>query len=769
MSSVKAAATSPTLPTPLTSLIGRERELAELSTLLQDPASRLINLTGAGGTGKTRLAIAATAQVADTFPDGVAFVSLASIREPELVVTAIALALGVRESGDRSLKASLTAYLQTKYLLLVLDNFEHLPDAAPLVGELLASCPHLTTLVTSRSVLHLYGELDYEVAPLALPDTGHLPPLAQLRDVEAIRLFVERAQASRSSFQLTSDNAPAIAAICTRLDGLPLAIELAAARIRILSPQALLARLEHRLKLLTGGPQDVPERQQTMRNTIAWSYDLLSADQQTLLRQLAVFNGGWTLEAAEAVNENGSDVIDTIAALVDQSLIRQLEWPGDTTRFGMLETIREFALDRLEASDESQTARRRHAGYCLDFVERHAAGMLTRVTEQTAIVQILGDEHDNLRAALDWLLQHDPNAALRLAGNLWPFWAMRGLLSEGVRWVSAALERAQTAPAIDRSRALVGLGNMASDLGDFALAQQALNESLPLSEESGDRFSVAWVLRRLGVIAGWSGDIDTASEYYSASLAIARDLNESWLLVPVLGNLAGVAHARGDLGLAATMLEESIAIARAEKNAFALSSQLHNLAAINVEQGNIIRARALCKESLAIAVEIASPFLLTGVLDILGDVEAADGAPDRATQLYAAAEAGMIMTGDVVKLTMPDRLQRLAELQHLLGESEWERIRAAGLAMSLDEAATFVLNAGTSSEPVTPRDASTGLTPREIDVLRLIADSKADKEIADILSISPFTVMRHVQNILAKLDLPSRTAAATWAMRNGIV
>jgi DNA-binding CsgD family transcriptional regulator/tetratricopeptide (TPR) repeat protein len=310
---------------------------------------------------------------------------------------------------------------------------------------------------------------------------------------------------------------------------------------------------------------------------------------------------------------------------------------------------------------------------------------------------------------------------------------------------------------------------MASDLCDFELAQKALHESLPLSEESGDRFGVAWALRRLGVVAGWRGDVDEAFEYYSASLAIARELNESWLIVPVLGNLAIVAHTRGDLELAAQLLEESIANAREGGNTFALSSQLHNLAAINLEEGQIARARTLCNESLTIAVEIASPFLLTGALEILGDIEAADGAPKRAAQLYAAAEAGMIITGDVVKLTLPERVQTMAALKLLLGEPEWERIRAAGLAMSLDEAAAFALDAGTAPEPVASHGVRTRLTPREIDVLRLIADSKSDKEIADILSISHFTVMRHVQNILAKLDLPSRTAAATWAMRNGIV
>jgi predicted ATPase len=423
------AASTRHLPFPLTSLIGRERECAEVRELLLRSSVRLLTLTGTGGTGKTRLAIAVAEQVGDAFPDGVTFVSLASIDDPTLVGTNIAQVLGVREAGDRSLDAGLKAALQTSRTLLILDSFEHLIEAANLVGELLATCPDLTILVTSRSVLHLYGEHDYDVVPLPLPDADAASSLSRLGEVDAVRLFTERARAARARFALTPENAPAVAAICARLDGLPLAIELAAARVRILSPQALLARLEHRLKVLTDGPRDVPQRQQTMRSTIAWSYDLLTDQQQAFLCQLAVFSGGWTIEAAEALGEDGSDVIDDCAALVDQSLIRLIEGPTGASRFGMLETIREFALERLAAGGESQTARRSHADYCLQLVDRHAAGMLMRVADQSAILRILDDEHDNLRSALDWLVQYDPDAALQMASNLWPYWAVRGLLS----------------------------------------------------------------------------------------------------------------------------------------------------------------------------------------------------------------------------------------------------------------------------------------------------------------------------------------------------
>jgi predicted ATPase len=597
------AASSRRLPLPLTPLIGRERERDELRALLQDPAIRFINLTGAGGTGKTRLAIATAAQVEDTFPDGVAFVSLASIGEPELVVTAIAQALGVRESGDRSLQASLTTYLQTKHLLLVLDNFEHLPEAAPLVGELLATCPALTILVTSRSVLHLYGERDYEVAPLTLPDIDHLPPLAQLGEVEAIRLFVERAQASRSSFQLTPDNAPAIAAICTRLDGLPLAIELAAARIRILSPQALLARLEHRLQILTGGPQDAPERQQTMRNTIAWSYDLLTVDQQTLLRQLAVFNGGWTLEAADAVSVSDADVVDELSALIDQSLIRQSSEQRGPTRYEMLETIREFAQHELTGSDAEQ-ARQRHANFFVEYAEslaQHYEG-----PRQIEAMDLLEQEHDNIRSALDWFVtRDDATAGLRLAGAMWQFWHLRGYLTEGrqqyarllalpdvdvparvhavaltsagalalwqqdaeatVAYHEAALRIWKTVPLAEqaeRSLSLICLGDLASDRGGLAEAQAFYEEALAVARQYGRARGIGATLMLLGRLAYIRGESDNMVLLLREALTVARNAGDLWILSLSLQHLGTIALDRGDFNEAEAMLDEALDLDR---------------------------------------------------------------------------------------------------------------------------------------------------------------------------------------------------------------
>jgi predicted ATPase len=431
----------PALPIPRTTLVGRERELASVRDLLSRNGLRLVTLTGPGGIGKTRLALAVAEQLGDAFPDGIVFVSLAAIRAPELVPAAIAQAFDVREAGQQSFVDGIASAVGGQRLLLALDNFEQVLDAAPVVNELLDTCPRLTVLVTSRAALHLSGEQLVLVPPLRVPDPERTLPLDQLLQVDAVRLFVERARSARDDFALSDANVAVIGGICARLDGLPLALELAAARVRVLSPQALLAHLEHRLRLLTGGPHDQPARLQTLRDTIDWSYDLLSSDEQRLFRQLAVFVGGWTLEAAEAVCGGGLDVLDGLDVLVDHSLVGQVELPDGPGRFGMLETIREYALELLEASDEAAAIRTRHANAYLALAEAQHPQMVahegtgeqysylatTRADlgehEFGAWLARLESEQDNLRAALAWLLDtHADELALRLAVALGGFW-----------------------------------------------------------------------------------------------------------------------------------------------------------------------------------------------------------------------------------------------------------------------------------------------------------------------------------------------------------
>jgi predicted ATPase/class 3 adenylate cyclase len=616
-------ASLPNLPAQPTPLIGRAREVAAVRELLLSASSRLVTLSGPGGVGKTRLALQAATELAEAFADGVCFVALASIGDPALVALSIAQALGIKETDAQSPAERIAEHLRRKQILLVLDNFEQVIDAAPLLADLLAAAPQLRLLVTSRAVLRVSGERELAVPPLALPERGHLPPLEELSQYEAIALFTQRAQAVSPGFQLTAGTAPAVAQICAQLDGLPLAIELAAARTKLLAPHALLARLHSRLALLTGGQRDLPARQQTLRSAIDWSYELLDAGMRALFMRLGVFAGSFSLAAAEAIASelstenrglrNSSEhsilhpsfsMLHLIEALVDQSLLRQAPGSDEEPRFALLETIREYALERLESSGEAEQLRRRHALYYLALAEAAEPELLG--AEQSAWLPRLDVEHDNLQAALAWCQTDagDVELGLRLCDALWCYWEIRGLLQEGRRWLEGMLALAPGRTAL-RAAALTGAGGLAFNQGDYAAACALHDESLQIRRELGDRRGIAVSLGNLGNVALEQGDLGAARARYEDGLAIMRELDDTWLIATVLHNLGNVAREQGDYAVARARYEESLAIMRGVGDKRSLARSLHDLGHLALEQDDDRRATALLEESLALFREMA--------------------------------------------------------------------------------------------------------------------------------------------------------------------
>jgi predicted ATPase/class 3 adenylate cyclase len=495
------------LPLQPTPLIGRQREVAEVIDRVQSEEVRLLTLIGPGGMGKTRLALQAAGDLLEEFEDGVFFVALATITDPDLVPSTVAGPLGVKESAQQPLIESLKNYLQKKHLLLLVDNFEQVLDGASVVGELVAACPTLKVLATSRTPLRLYGEQEYPVPPLALPDPRVLPPLEVFTQYEAVRLFVERARSVQPNFEVTNESAPAVAEICARLDGLPLAIELAAARVRLLPPQKMLQRLGNRLKLLKGGARDLPTRQQTLRGTIDWSYDLLEEDEKTLFGRLSVFAGGRTLEAIEEICDPEGDLVDgleRVESLLEKSLLRQEEGPKGEPRFVMLETVHEYAREKLVESGEAEEIQRAHAEYFLALAEEAAPRL--RTPEDRQWLERLETEHDNLRAALSWALERgESELALRLGGALGIFWHGHGHLSEGRNWLEEALATDERASAVARVKALEALFWLTYDQWDLDRAEAVAQEGLKLSNEAEPGASLAASFRTMLAGPTWVG------------------------------------------------------------------------------------------------------------------------------------------------------------------------------------------------------------------------------------------------------------------------
>jgi predicted ATPase len=639
LAAVPPAAQRRALPATVTPLIGRERELEAAQTLLLRDDVRLLSLTGPPGSGKTRLGLAVAHRLESSFPDGVHWVGLAALGDAGLVASAVAGELGVRETAGEPLVEALERSLRGRRLLLVLDNFEHVLRAAPLLAQLLASAPGLKLLVTSRAALRLSGEHEYPVPPLELPDLGRLPKVEALSRNESVALFVTRSAAAAPDFALTPENAPAVAELCVQLDGLPLALELAAARVKLFSPEALVARLADRPALLAGA-RDMPSRQQTLHDTILWSYELLNPEERTLFARLAVFAGGFTLEAAEVVcgDEGGADVVAGIATLVDNSLVRRRHGRAGEPRFELLRTIRTFALTRLASGAEADEVRRRHAEHYLSLAE--AAEPQLRGPEQTQWLERLEIENANFRAALAWCEEsrrYDVGA--RIASALWRFWDTHGHLSEGRRWLEQALTHRGHLPPEIQGELLHGAGALAFNQGDDAAAREWLEEARAIAQRLGDPRRLARSLNNLSAVALWSGEFGRARSLLEDSLPTLRRLGDGWNLALAVENLGNIALYSGDPDRAEPWFEESVALWRdfGDRQCEALS--LGALGVVALCRGDHERASRLHRSSLAVFEETGHKEGIAWTLECLAAVAAVADEPERAARLWGAAEA----------------------------------------------------------------------------------------------------------------------------------
>jgi predicted ATPase len=625
---IKQAERRPTnLPAQRTGFVGREKEVAAAKELLLRQNVHLATITGPGGIGKTRLAVQVASELVEDFPGGTHFVSLSSLTDPGMVISTIVQTLGIRETGGQSPIEILRENLQDSSMapmLLLLDNFEHLIQAAPAVANLLASCSSLKIMVTSRSALHVYGEHEFPVPPLALPDSRSMPSIEALSQCPAVALFLQRAMAAKPEFELNRENASAVAEICARLDGLPLAIELAAARVKVLSPSSMLTRLASRLQLLTGGARDLPRRQQTLRAAIDWSYDLLGAAEQKLFRRLAVFVGGCNLEGVEAVcdakGDLDLDLLDGMASMLDKSLLQQVEQGHDESRFVMLETIREYALEKLDASGEEALTKRAHAAYCLVLAEEDAT--VQSGSEAAKWLERFGFEHDNFRAALEWLTETgDAEWGLRLGTALFRFWEIREYLAEGRDRLGRLLKlTGGGTPTKLRMRALFAAGVLAGEQGDYASADALINESQDIAYGLSDKMGIAVSLNALAVFARDRGEVGSAHVLFEASLGLWRELGDRKAVARALSNLANVVKLQGDYARARSLYAECLSIFQGLDDKTGIAWSMNYQGDVAREQGDSASARQLYEQALEIFRKLGDRWGIAGTLADLGNL-----------------------------------------------------------------------------------------------------------------------------------------------------
>lgn len=800
------------LPYQLTSFVGRERDVAAIRERLV--ATRLLTLVGTGGVGKTRLALEVASGALDQFPDGAWLVELATISEPALATQAVATLLDLPEQPDCSPLVTLSDALRSQTILLVLDTCEHLiGPCSELAERLLCTCPGLRILATSREPLGIAGETVWEVSPLSVPDPGAALPVARLAQFEAAQLFVARAEAVVHAFSVTERNASAIARICRQLDGIPLALELAATWVKTLAVDQIAARLDDRFRLLTGGSRTAAPRQQTLRGAIAWSYDLLRQDEQTLFARLAVFAGTCSLEAVEAVCANDGieevDILGLLARLVDVSLVTA-EQLGEQKRYRLLESLRAYGREHLVTSGAAERTYRRHAQFYLALAEAAEAKLWG--PDAAIWLERLEVEHDDLRAALRWSVgRGEAEIALRLAAALSRFWQIRGHLGEGLLWLARALTWTAGIEPATQARALDAAGRLASDQGDYERAVGFHDQALALRRELGERRGIALALNNLGVVAQFQGDHGRAIALHEESLGIFREMGDeqgvgltfltlgvmaqlrgeieratAWCeealghfrrlddqhgVAASLNNLGNLASAHGDHAAAAACYAESLDLFRVRGERREVAACLRNLAEEARDHGDGERATVVCHESLVLSAELGDQWGIAAGLMLAARIAAAAGHAERATGLFGAAIAAREAAGSGTAVAPGgDHEETLAALKTKLGANRFVDAWAAGRVMTLDEAIDAVLAPDASTEPPIPVTVGSPhtLSRREREVAALIPHGLTNREIAALLFIAERTVDTHVEHILAKLGVRSRSQVAIRVAKLGL-